>query len=79
MDGEVFPTKRRFCVTADTDNGAIQTGNKLHLSMCRVGGTKDRIKDSQQWAFCYTENLCEDDFDPPSFFLAESNHHRRRI
>ena len=51
MGIEVFPTKRRFCVTADTDNGAIQTGNELHLSKCRIGGTKDRIKDSQQWAF----------------------------
>ena len=60
---------RRFCVTADTDNGAIQTGNELHLSKCRIGGTKDRIKESQQWAFCYTENLCEDDVDPPDYYI----------
>ena len=75
MGGEVFPTNRRFCVTADKDNGAIQTGIELHLPEWRIGGTKYRIKDSQKWAFCYTEDLCKDDVDHPSFFLAELNHH----
>ena len=43
MGGEVFPTKRRFCVTANTDNGAIQTGNELHLFKSRSGGTETTL------------------------------------
>ena len=54
---------------ANTDNSAARPSNKLLLTKCIVGGSKDHIKDIQMRYFCYMDNLCKDDVDPNIFYV----------